>query len=80
MALFMELFGVPCDELLKLASRRHIFFNKRNEPILILNSDGKIRQPGTKTLADTIKCDDDLLLDFLKKCFEWHPLKRMTPL
>jgi len=76
----MELYGLPDNEVLKLAQRKHLFFNKNNEPILTPNSRGKIRQPGAKTLADTINSDDDLFLDFLNRCFEWHPLQRMTPL
>lgn len=80
LAYIMELYGLPDDEVLKLAQRKHIFFDKNNEPILTPNSRGKIRQPGARTLADTINCTDELFLDFLDRCFKWHPLQRMTPL
>jgi dual specificity tyrosine-phosphorylation-regulated kinase 2/3/4 len=27
-----------------------------------------------------MKCNDTNFLDFLNRCFEWNPVKRMTPL
>jgi len=76
----MELYGLPPEDVLKLSQRKHLFFNKNNEPILTPNSRGKIRMPGAKELSEILKCTDPIFLDFLNKCFEWHPLNRMTPL
>ena len=75
----MELYGVPESKLLRIASRAHLFFDSNNQPILTPNSRGKIRYPNAKRLEDIIKCHDEHFLDFLNKCFDWHPVNRMTP-
>lgn len=45
------------------------------------SSRGKYRgPPGSKDLARTLKnCDDEPFVDFLRRCFEWDPSKRITP-
>lgn len=45
------------------------------------SSRGKYRgPPGSKDIAKALKgCDDPMFLDFLTRCFEWDPLKRMSP-
>lgn len=42
---------------------------------------GKLRgPPGSKSLTQALKgCDDPLFLDFVKKCLDWDPERRMTP-
>lgn len=35
--------------------------------------------PKTKQLSQVLKCDDPVFLDFIDKCLEWDPKKRMTP-
>ncbi|XP_065348195.1 dual specificity tyrosine-phosphorylation-regulated kinase 2-like [Cloeon dipterum] len=46
-----------------------------------LSRRGKHRgPPGSKDLQRALKgCDDPLFLDFIGKCLEWDPEKRMTP-
>jgi hypothetical protein len=43
----METFGLPPLELFPEATRKDIFFDANNEPILEPNAHGKIRYPGT---------------------------------
>lgn len=90
----MEICGVPNKDVLDISTRRHLFFDDKNKPILMENSKGKIRTPNSKTLAQVLRCkprnrrssnlesesDNRKFLDFLERCFEWHPAKRMTPL
>lgn len=42
---------------------------------------GKFRgPPGSKFLKDALKgCEDLLFLDFIKRCLQWDPERRMTP-
>ncbi|XP_033123439.1 dual specificity tyrosine-phosphorylation-regulated kinase 2-like [Anneissia japonica] len=42
---------------------------------------GKVRgAPGTKEFVKALKgCDDQLFLDFLRRCLDWDPATRMTP-
>jgi hypothetical protein len=39
----MEICGVPPDSVLELSSRKHLFFNADNSPIIVPNSRGKER-------------------------------------
>lgn len=48
-------------------------------PRIIPNSRGKKRRPGSKTLAQALRCNDALFLDFVARCLHWDPEKRMTP-
>ncbi len=43
------------------------------------NSRGKTRVPGSKSLPEVLRCPDAEFLDFLQKCLEWDPEKRLTP-
>ena len=76
----MEIYDQPEDEVIKMAQRGHLFFDKRNKPKLSANSRGKVRQPASKKLSSVLKCKDEKFLDFLNKCFVWNPMERMTPL
>jgi len=80
LAYIMEICGVPSSEVLSLSSRKHLFFDKNNEPIIVPNSRGKERRPNTKSLDRVIKCQDENFLSFLNGCFVWNPTERMTPL
>jgi dual specificity tyrosine-phosphorylation-regulated kinase 2/3/4 len=72
---------VPPAELLDLSSRRNLFFNSDNSLIIVANSKGRKRKPNSKTLAQILNnCTDEPFLDFLSKCFDWDPVKRITPL
>ena len=80
LAYIMEIYDAPDPEVLKLAQRAHLFFDKKNKPKLTPNSRGKVRVPGTKKLSNVLKCKDEKFLDFLNRCFVWNPMDRMTPL
>jgi dual specificity tyrosine-phosphorylation-regulated kinase 2/3/4 len=94
LAFIMEVCGLPNQNVLDISTRRHLFFDESNQPILMPNSKGKIRQPKAKSLAQVLlrsrprsrsstvenEADNRKFLDFLDRCFEWHPAKRMTPL
>lgn len=46
----------------------------------VVNSKGKRRRPGTKTLSQVLKSDDELFVDFIAKCLTWDPDRRLKPL
>lgn len=53
----MEIKGVPEDYLLEMATRRKLFFDNNNEPLIVANSRGKKRRPLTKSLKGVLlKC------------------------
>ena len=45
----------------------------------MVNSKGRRRRPGTKTLSQVLRCDDDLFVDFVSKCLVWDPERRIKP-
>jgi len=42
------------------------------------NDKARARIPGSKTLKDVLKTDDEEFLDFLARCLDWNPETRMT--
>ncbi|KAF9333492.1 hypothetical protein BGZ91_011240 [Linnemannia elongata] len=75
----MEIQGVPDRYLIEKSSRKKVFFDHGGNPKLVVNSKGKKRRPGSKTLGQALKCSDPLFLDFIQKCLIWDPERRMKP-
>ncbi|KAG0277024.1 hypothetical protein BGZ96_003039, partial [Linnemannia gamsii] len=75
----MEIQGIPDRYLVEKSSRKKVFFDSNGNPKLVVNSKGKKRRPGSKTLGQALKCADVLFLDFISKCLIWDPEKRMKP-
>lgn len=48
-------------------------------PRPFVNGKGKRRRPNTKTLAQALKCHDELFVDFIGKCLTWDPDRRLKP-
>ena len=48
-------------------------------PRPVVNSKGRRRRPGTKSLAQVLRCDDEQFVDFIAKCLVWDPERRMKP-
>ena len=49
------------------------------QPIMTKNSRGKDRKPNGKPLDYIIGDEDPDFNDFVKKCLEWDPEKRLSP-
>jgi dual specificity tyrosine-phosphorylation-regulated kinase 2/3/4 len=49
------------------------------QPKIVANSKGKRRRPGTKTLQQVLKAEDDQFVDFIAKCLTWDPERRLKP-
>ena len=45
----------------------------------MVNSKGRRRRPGTKSLAQVLRTDDHVFVDFIAKCLVWDPERRMKP-
>ncbi|KAG2366772.1 hypothetical protein BDR07DRAFT_1479787 [Suillus spraguei] len=66
----MEVLGPPDKD----------FINHNNgAPRPVVNSKGRRRRPGTKTLAQVLRCQDDDFVDFIARCLVWDPERRMKP-
>ncbi|KAF5365620.1 hypothetical protein D9758_003147 [Tetrapyrgos nigripes] len=75
----MEVLGVPDKEFVNRSSRRKLFFEPNGNPRAVVNSKGRRRRPGTKTLSQVLRCNDEEFVDFVAKCLVWDPEKRIKP-
>ncbi|XP_068988430.1 probable serine/threonine-protein kinase dyrk2 isoform X2 [Bombus flavifrons] len=79
LACIMEVLGLPPEHIIDLATRRRLFFDPKGSPRCVTNSKGKKRWAGSRNLAIALRCTDTLFVDFVRRCLEWDPQKRMTP-
>lgn len=90
----IEVLGMPPDGVLKRAEKKYNFVSSKGYPRYCTitapdgevawtdgrNAEGVVRgKPGTRKLSDAVKSKDRVFLDFLSKCLEWDPSKRLTP-
>ncbi|KAI0318052.1 hypothetical protein OF83DRAFT_1163637 [Amylostereum chailletii] len=75
----MEVLGVPDKEFVNRSSRKRLFFDSTGAPRPVVNSKGRRRRPGTKSLAQVLRCDDEQFIDFIAKCLVWDPERRIKP-
>ena len=79
LGLIMEIWGAPPDSILEQSTRKNLFFDNNNNPVLKPNSRGKLRKPNTKSLSSVLRWTDKSFIKFLKSWFEWDPEKRVSP-
>ena len=84
MSRVIEMCDVPAESVLAVSERKMKFFRlneqlRKLEPIMLKNSRGKYRKPNGKPLDYVIGDEDPDFNDFIIKCLEWDPEKRMTP-
>jgi dual specificity tyrosine-phosphorylation-regulated kinase 2/3/4 len=79
LACIMEVLGVPDRYLVERSTRKKLFFDSTGAPRPVVNSKGKRRRPGTKSLSQALKCNEDLFIEFLAKCLIWDPERRIKP-
>lgn len=64
----MELKGVPPEYILDISTRKNIFFEGNNQPIIKPNSRGKKRLPSSKDIVQILGCDDMAFVNFVEVC------------
>lgn len=67
------------SHIILIVTSSHKFPDTSGAPRPVVNSKGRRRRPGSKTLAQVLKCDDDLFVDFIAKCLVWDPERRLKP-
>ncbi|KAG1749136.1 uncharacterized protein EDB91DRAFT_1244926 [Suillus paluster] len=75
----MEVLGPPDKDFINRSSRKRLFFDNNGAPRPVVNSKGRRRRPGTKTLAQVLRCQDEDFVDFIARCLVWDPERRMKP-
>ncbi|GMF51631.1 unnamed protein product [Phytophthora fragariaefolia] len=88
-ACIMEVLGAPPTEMVLKSKRRLNFYdevvnpadlhNVEYVPKPFVNSRGRRRIPGSRSLPSVVKSNDAEFLEFLSKCFVWDPEQRLTP-
>jgi dual specificity tyrosine-phosphorylation-regulated kinase 2/3/4 len=53
--------------------------DRSGAPRVVINSKGRRRRPGTKNLAQVLRCNDEEFVDFIAKCLVWDPERRIKP-
>ncbi|KAI8333144.1 kinase-like domain-containing protein [Chlamydoabsidia padenii] len=76
----MEVLGQPARYLIDQSSRKKLFFDSQGNARMVVNSKGKRRLPGTKSLAHVLRSTDMQFLDFVQGCLQWDPANRLTPM
>lgn len=55
------------------------FFDEKGWQNIMDNVKGEWKYPKSKPLDMILETDDAHFIDFVRKCLEWNPKKRMTP-
>jgi len=77
----MEVRGKPGRKVLMLATRRQFFFDDRTfEPLMIPNTQGEVRVPGTIPISEILEDCPPSFVDFIEQCLHWDPDKRLKPM
>ncbi|XP_062520597.1 dual specificity tyrosine-phosphorylation-regulated kinase 4-like [Corticium candelabrum] len=80
LACIIQICGIPSPRLLQAAQRQHLFFNSRGMLARVVNSKGVKRLPNSVKLADAVKTNNELFVDFVQHCLVLDPAQRMSPL
>lgn len=75
LSLLMEVIGLPDMELLDISSRRQNFFEDDSNQLAydVEDSQGQLRQPGSKPLPRLIGTSSLTFLDFIQRILVWDP-------
>jgi dual specificity tyrosine-phosphorylation-regulated kinase 2/3/4 len=65
--------------MIERSPRRKKFFDSNNNPRVVPNPRGKLRQPGTKDLLSVLRTKDEQFVDFIMLFLRWEPMERATP-
>ncbi|KAJ8699713.1 serine/threonine protein kinase, CMGC, dual-specificity [Pleurotus ostreatus] len=79
LACIMEVLGAPDKDFINRSSRKKLFFDTNGAPRPFVNQKGRRRRPGTKTLAQVLRCNEEDFVDFIAKCLVWDPERRIKP-
>ena len=75
----MELCGILPHDMIDKSRKKDLYFAEDYSPYLIEDEDeGLLRIPESKTLEDTMKCRDNLFIDFIRECLVLDPEKRIS--
>ena len=77
MQMIAEVLGLPTLEQIQQGPRSRHYFDQSGQMLRQPNSSGKLRLPGTSSIAAKTEINDPELLDLIKKCLQWKPEDRI---
>ncbi|OMJ66215.1 hypothetical protein SteCoe_37026 [Stentor coeruleus] len=75
----MEILGIPPENMINISTRKHLYFDNYGEPKIKLNSRGRKRIPGTRSLRSILKGAEDEFFQIIEGCLKWNPAERIKP-
>lgn len=76
----VEYLGLPPSDVLRRGSRAGKYFDSSYKFKKIIDQKGQVRHVRPKSLSKLLGGEKNkTLIDFVSKCLEWDPEKRMTP-
>ncbi|CAF0909010.1 unnamed protein product [Rotaria sordida] len=79
LAMIMEVIDLPPNHVLEQGTRRKLFFDSKGIPRTVSTKSLKKRRPASRPLAQILRTTDNNFIDFIRRCFEWDPVERLTP-
>ena len=73
--LIIELLGLPPDHMIEDSTKKFFVYEANGKVKKMVMKDGREIVPNSKRL----ECGDNLVVDFVYKCLEWDPEKRVKP-
>ena len=74
----LEVLGLPSSDFIMESKKRLTYFDHHRRPYVFPNSKGERRVPGSKTLKELLKCDDNQFVNFISSCLRWEPRTRIS--
>ena len=70
---------MPPESMIDKSRKKDYYFDTDYSPFLIEDEDlGILRIPSSRRLKDSVQCEDDEFLDFVRKCLEIDPETRFS--
>ncbi|CAF0870531.1 unnamed protein product [Rotaria sp. Silwood1] len=79
LSMIMEVIDVPPNHVLEQGSRKKLFFDSKGVPRSLSTKTLKKRRPASRPLGQILRTTDQNFIDFIRRCFEWDPVERLTP-
>ncbi|CAF1017536.1 unnamed protein product [Adineta steineri] len=78
LSMIIEVIDLPPAHVLDQGSRRKLFFDSKGIPRTASAKTLKKRRPASRPLGQILRTTDSNFIDFIRQCFEWDPLRRIT--
>ncbi|CAF2040933.1 unnamed protein product [Rotaria magnacalcarata] len=79
LSMIMEVIDLPPNHVLEQGTRRKLFFDSKGIPRSVTTKTLKKRRPASRPLGQILRTTDQNFIDFIRRCFEWDPVERLTP-